>query len=364
MPFPDLWSACVAVSPADDPALRALFWPFHNAALVLPAAPVLFLGARIGDWPFVHPHVTWRCEQPFLPFARPLRERGIEVEPQLQDTGFAMTLLLPPRQRDVSRALLARALTATAPGGWIVAAATNNEGARSLEADLRALAGPVQSLSKHKSRVVFVRVDPDNCDARLHEEWRALDALREVQSGDERFWTRPGLFAWDRVDPASALLASELPAGLRGRVADPGGGWGYLSMQLLRRCAGIETLDLFEADARALDAAQRNLDATRSTPAAQVACRVHWHDVSAGLPGQFDVIVSNPPFHLGRADAPQLGRSFIASAADALADDGQIWLVANRHLPYEELLRERFSQVRMPVQRDGYKILHGSGVKR
>lgn len=352
------------VSPADDPALRALFWPFHTGALALPASPALFLGARPGDWPFEYPHVAWRCEQPFLPFARALRERGLEVEPQLGDGGFAMTLLLPPRQRETSRALLARALSATEPGGWVVAAATNNEGARSLESDLRALAGPVQSLSKYKSRVVFVRVDPAHCDARLREEWLALDALREVQSGDDRFWTRPGLFAWDRVDPASGLLAAALPAGLRGRVADLGGGWGYLSLQLLRRCAGIKTLDLFEADARALQAAQRNLDEARSRHASQAVCRVHWHDVSAGLPGRFDVVVSNPPFHLGRADAPQLGRSFIASAADALDDDGQVWLVANRHLPYEDLLRERFAQVDMPVQRDGYKILYGCGVKR
>jgi 16S rRNA (guanine1207-N2)-methyltransferase len=32
----------------------------------------------------------------------------------------------------------------------------------------------------------------------------------------------------------------------------------------------------------------------------------------------YDFIVSNPPFHEGRADRPELGRAFIAAAAAAL----------------------------------------------
>lgn len=346
-----------------DAPLEALMRPLRDGTVALPDGPALFLGARAGDWLHLHGHASWRCEQPFLPLADALREGGIATQARIEDTGFALVLALPPRQREAARALLARAVRATDAGGTVLVAASNTEGARSLETDLRALAGAVQSQSKHKCRVAWARIDPASIDPRLLLEWLALDAPREVQDAGERFHTRPGLFAWDRVDAASALLADCLPSTLAGRAADLGAGWGYLALQLLRRCPGIQSIDLFEANALALEPARHNLAATLAGRDAPI-CTVHWHDVTRGLPGRYDVIVSNPPFHIDRADLPQLGRAFLRVAADALADDGQAWIVANRHLPYETLLGERFAQVEHIALRDGFKLIHATRPKR
>ena len=83
----------------------------------------------------------------------------------------------------------------------------------------------------------------------------------------------------------------------------------------------------------------------------------YWLDVSTGLPGHYDFIVTNPPFHQGRADFPELGRSFIAAAAHALVPGGRLWLVANRHLPYEAELASGFAKVRVVETRDGFKVI-------
>lgn len=341
---------------SNDDAIKAIFWPFQTGTLVLPAAAVLFFGARLDPALFTFPGVDWRCEQPFLPFARPLSEAGIAVDPRVDATGFASSLVLPPRQRDEARALLARAVSATVPGGLVVAAAANNAGGRTLESDLHHLTGNVHVSAKHKCRIGWSRIEPQTLDHTTLEAWAALDAPRQIEVDGEPFWTRPGLFAWDRIDPASSLLAAQLPPDLSGRVADLGAGWGYLSMQLLRQCPAITALELFEANARALEPARRNLAlalAQRGTP----ACTVHWHDVTSGLPGRFDAIVSNPPFHLDRSERPELGRAFIARAAEALADHGQFWLVANRHLPYEQALARCFDSVQTRVQKDGFKVI-------
>ncbi len=359
------WTGCLVISD-NDAALRALFWPFDTGALTLPAAPVFFLGARPGFWHSEHAGVDWRCEQPFAPFAQELQRRGIATQAQVDDTGFAMSLALPARQRDEARALLARAIRATAPGGRVVVAASNTDGARSLEADLRTLTGTVHSVSKHKSRVIWADLSTADIDTSRLGEWLALAEPKELVDGAERFWSVPGLFAWDRVDPASALLADHLPSTLAGRVADLGAAWGYLAMQVIRRCLAVTHVDLFEANARALEPARRNLDAVLAGRQAPV-CSLHWHDVTAGLPERYDVIVSNPPFHIGqagRADLPQLGRAFIRSAADALGEHGQAWIVANRHLPYEAALAERFARVETPVQQGGFKVIHAQGPKR
>jgi 16S rRNA (guanine1207-N2)-methyltransferase len=168
--------------------------------------------------------------------------------------------------------------------------------------------------------------------------------------------SRPGVFAWNRIDAGSALLAAQLPAGLRGHGADLGSGNGYLAKEVLARCDGVLALDLYEADARALALSRHNLGAVQG-----VDLQFHWHDVSAGLPRQdYDFIVSNPPFHEGRADAPELGIAFIRAAAASLKDGGRLLMVANRHLPYEAALARHFTGVRTLADQDGYKVLEGS----
>lgn len=349
-----------APAAGDDPALAALFVPFAQGLLAWPADQrVLFLGARAGAALQSLRRATWVCQQSFKPFADALQHGGAEVREPQPDERFDLVFLLPSRQRDVMRAEFARALAHLAPGGTLVASVANTQGAKSAQVDLAKLAGPSQHLSKHKSRVFWVAPDPTNIDQALAQTWLARDAQQAIVDG--AYVSRPGLFAWDRVDAASALLASHLPEDLAGRVADLGAGYGYLATQILARCPQVTHIDLFEAEARALAPAQINLQRALSAADNVATFDLHWHDVAVGLPQRYDAIVSNPPFHQGRADLPALGRAFIASAARALQAHGQFLMVANRHLPYEAALATHFSTVRILAVQHGFKVFHASG---
>ena len=342
--------------PHRDIALDALLHPFAEGALRWsPAA--LFLRAREGAALHARGGLqALACTQPFKPEAARLQWIGATLveDDGLPSAAYPLVLVLPPRQREEARALLAKACAAVAPGGIVVASVANDEGAKSREADLKQLAGTVSTLSKHHCRVAWTRPDA-TFDPALLAQWAKADAPRKVISPNVpggSFMSRPGVFAWDRVDAASAMLAAVLPGDLRGRVADFGAGWGYLSMQLLARCPQVASLDLYEADARARALAPAHLADAR------VATRFHWHDVAAGVAERFDAIVCNPPFHaLGRGDRPDIGRAFIAAAAHALVARGTLWLVANRHLPYEEALGSGFAQVESVAQDGGFKIV-------
>ncbi|HET6435933.1 MAG TPA: class I SAM-dependent methyltransferase [Xanthomonadaceae bacterium] len=349
---------------AADPALDALFLPLAEGHVAWPADGALFLRAREGAALHAAPRPGLACVQPFRPQADALARAGFAVAPDAAaDDGrrWPLVLLLPPRQREEARAWFARALARVAPGGVLLASQHNDEGGRSGQADLARLAGPLQALSKHHCRVYWTQAGTGGVDAGLAAEWRALDAPRPLadarlaEAGLAGRWlSRPGVFAWDRVDAGSALLARHLPADLAGDAADLGAGWGFLAGVLLARCPRLRAMDLYEADARALELARANLaaNAPGATPG------FHWHDVAAGLPRRYDVIVSNPPFHAqDRIDRPELGQRFIAAAAQALAPRGRLWLVANRHLPYEAALGAHFAQVRTVAQEGGFKVV-------
>jgi 16S rRNA (guanine1207-N2)-methyltransferase len=338
----------------DDAPLETLLLPFLTGRLEWPQDGVLFLRARDG-WPLhQQPFPGLVCEQSFKPDADALERAGLQsIKPgEAEGRRYSLVLVLPPRQRDEARALLARAIASTKPGGRVVAALSNNEGARSGEADLAQVAGPLETITKNKCRVFWTEPLTGAANPELAQQWQALDAVQPIADG--RFVSRPGVFAWDRIDPASALLASHLPADLSGHAADLGAGFGYLTAELLARCPRVSAIDLFEAEARALDLARQNLAAAGS----DVRLKFNWHDVTAGLPRFYDAIVTNPPFHTGtRADRPDIGRRFIAVAADALNPGGRLWLVANRHLPYELVLNESFGRVRIVAQEHGFKII-------
>ena len=83
----------------------------------------------------------------------------------------------------------------------------------------------------------------------------------------------------------------------------------------------------------------------------------HWADVRrAPELADLDFIVMNPPFHDGGAEDKSLGQAFIGRAHAILRKGGVLWLVANRHLPYEAALNAQFARVTLKAQVSGYKV--------
>lgn len=346
---------------APDAVLDALFLPCSDGPLRLPAdGSVLFLRARDGYRLREIAQPGWLCEQSFKPFADALARSGFTLGEAAPDARFKLVVVLPPRQREEARTLFARAALHADGGGIVLACVPNAEGAKSAQADLAALLGKVGHLSKHKCRAFWGVSHSSSRSAPLLETWLTMDQPQPNAAG---YFSRPGLFAWDRVDTASELLAEYLPDDLHGQVADFGAGYGYLATQIIKCCPHITALDLYEAEARALGPARLNVERAIGESERELAFAVQWHDLTVGIDRRYDAIVSNPPFHQGRADLPELGRAFIVRAAEALVPQGRLWLVANRHLPYESTLAAHFEQVRTVVMEEGFKVIEARGVR-
>lgn len=349
-----------------NPALETLMLAFAEDGLTLPKR-ALFLGAEphpeLAAWPEI---AGW---QPFRPSATKWDSAGFARMDEPAGT-WPLVMMLPGKSRDETLAWFAKAHDLLEPNGTLLVSMPNTAGAARFEKELSQATGSVVSLQKHKCRA-FHAVKSESWKEAVFKEWRALGERRKVPHTN--FLTEAGIFSSEHIDPGSQLLADHLPASLRGKAADLGAGWGFLTDALLKRCPKIGPVDLYEADARALACAERNLQehlrgiapsrdalSLESSPCLagdEKQIHFHWHDVTTGLPEKYDTIVMNPPFHTGQATDVDLGRAFLRVAAASLNRGGKLLLVANRQLPYEAELTALGLSWRKLAEDHAYKIL-------
>ncbi|KIT17423.1 class I SAM-dependent methyltransferase [Jannaschia aquimarina] len=281
--------------------------------------------------------------QPIRPVHDAFKESGYEAGADMPDMACAAAIVFAPRARVLAWDLVARACAAIPKGAPVIVDGDKTDGIETLLRDCRKVAEVGEVFSKAHGKV-FSFASPGVLD-----DWHtpSLDA--------DGWQTRPGIFSADGVDPGSALLAETLPP-LSGRVCDLGAGWGYLSAKVLAASPGVTALDMVEADRDALDCAEVNVSDPRGRP--------HWADATTWKGGPYDAVITNPPFHEGRRADPGLGRAFIATAARVLAPKGRLFLVANRHLPYEAALSDAFAETMVRADARGYKVIEAARPRR
>ncbi|MEO1238804.1 MAG: methyltransferase [Pseudomonadota bacterium] len=247
----------------------------------------------------------------------------------------ALMVVVAGKSKSRTRGHIAMAALSAAP---IVVDGDKTAGIDSLYRDLKSKGDLTPAHAKAHGKVFQLTPGPG-----------VLDWLPQPGEVDG-FRTWPGVFSEAGIDKGSEFLAATLPP-LKGQVADLGSGWGYLSERVLRNSDAIAELHMVEADAHAGACGRDNVKDPRAVH--------HWADAAVWSPdGPMDVVITNPPFHVGRASDPSLGQAFITAAARILQPKGALWLVANRQLPYEGSLDANFREVDEVKSDPAYKIFH------
>ena len=286
----------------------------------------------------------------------PLIPGSTPLEDVAEGSADSIMIHAPPGVLE-RRHTLALALRALKVGGRLDVMAAKDKGGSRLKKELEGFGVEVgESAKAHHRRCVVIRPETVTWVDKAIE----AGALRRLAKG---FWSQPGVFSWNRIDPGTEMLAGYFAEnggadlGLKGSGADLGCGWGALTSAVLDSDSRVTSLRMIDLDRRAIEAARRVVEDGRSHFAAKAHVEFEWADVRMlDEAGDLDFVVTNPPFHDGGAEDRRLGQAFIHKAAGMLKKGGRLWLVANRHLPYEAELSAAFKRVTKVADKGGYKL--------
>lgn len=264
-----------------------------------------------------------------------------------------------PHEKQALLQLLRDAFLLLKTGGRCYIAGANNEGVKPAQRVLAEVFGNANKLAEHSSHRVVVatkRSEEPATEDILSSPFLERDAFREVfatlRGTPLTVYSRPGVFSWEHPDEATTLLAEHMVIDRGEAVLDLGCGSGGLGV-LAATLSNGGRVRLVDADIEAVRSSRGTIEV-----AGVRNCSVVVSDVaSAVIDERFDVVVSNPPFHVGKATNLELPLQFIRDAWEVLEPGGRLYLVANRTLPYESMIQERFGNVKAVHDGVRFKVL-------
>lgn len=263
-----------------------------------------------------------------------------------------VVLLAPPAERGTARvhAELAAAASALREGGVVWLLLDRDRGAKRYTRDARTWFGDVDVVARDGAARLVRLARPGVMVTETAEPWRSVHDPEPLTGGP--WLALPGVWSPDRVDPGTrvlldALAAHEmLVAGMH--VLDLGCGWGPLAAAA-------------DAAGAVVTAVDDDLAAVRSCARNVPNASVHHVDVVSGgrvLANGFDVVLVNPPFHVGQGSRTVLGATFVQCAMTVASGEGGAWIVANEALDYEAIIRAQGRTAREVTRKDRFKVLH------
>ncbi|MGY1672052.1 class I SAM-dependent methyltransferase [Geodermatophilus sp. SYSU D00710] len=263
--------------------------------------------------------------------------RSLPLTAELLD-GATLVLAKAPRALDALRELTELAAAAAAPGVVVLVGGRVKHMTLGMNDVLRAGFSDVSAtLARQKSRVLVAR-GPRPGTRPTFPRCRHDDAL------DLDVCAHGAAFAGTRVDDGTRLLLTALAgAAPDARTAvDLGCGTGVLAAVLARSRPAL-AVTATDQSAAAVASARATLER-----AGLGRVRVTRDDAAGDLPdGSADLVVCNPPFHLGTAVVTAAADRLFAAAARVLRPGGELWAVWNNRLPHRAALRRLVGPTRV-----------------
>lgn len=227
-------------------------------------------------------------------------------------------------------------------GGRLYVVGAKERGIMTVAKRMQALFGNVETLAISKGqRVVSSLMSDSGNDA----ERMQLTMPEQALSGET-------IFAQGEIDEGTRLLLAALVVRPDDEALDIGCGAGHIGLHIAR-LAPQGFVTMVDVSLLAVSTTQKAVDASGLSN-----MRVLASDGTQTVQDQrFDLVVTNPPFHVGGVQTTAIAERFIREAAQVLRPRGRFYLVANRFLKYEPILHACFREVEEVGGNTRFKVL-------
>jgi 23S rRNA (guanine1835-N2)-methyltransferase len=216
---------------------------------------------------------------------------------------------------------------------------------------LERLAGPTTtSLARKKARLIFADVDPG-----LQVPPSPYPVEYRLEGTGYLISNHANVFSRDSLDIGTRFFLQYLPSRPEARdIVDLGCGNGVVGLIAAEKNPQA-MIHFVDESYMAVDSAQQNFRNAFGT-SRKASFRVG-DGLSDSNDDSCDLVLCNPPFHLHSAVGDQIALRMFRQSHRALRKDGELWVIANRHLGYHVRLRRLFASVELVASNKKFVVL-------
>ena len=190
---------------------------------------------------------------------------------------------------------------------------------------------------------------------RLSERFNINDWFKNYQisvdSVELTIASLPGVFSQKKLDIGTALLLSNLPETMQGKVLDFGCGAGVISCFIGKKFPSTQ-LSLLDVSALAITSAKKTLALNN------LSGEVFASNSLSKVSEKYQNIVSNPPFHQGTKTSYQASEDFLRGVKVHITPRGSVTIVANSFLQYLPIMQQHIGVTKRLINKQGFSIYH------
>ncbi|MGS0692137.1 methyltransferase [Shewanella sp. 0m-4] len=263
------------------------------------------------------------------------------------DDHFDTVIVYFPKAKALAPYLFNLAAKHLKPQGQLIVVGENKGGIKSLPKQLPSYFDKPFKADNARHCILFLSELNGQAPEIKLKDWQSQYQL-DTPQGQITICNLVGVFSEKKLDEGTQLLLENLPK-MRGKVLDFGCGAGVIAAALLKVQPEL-TLECVDINAMALASCELTLQANG------FKANVFASDGLAQTASHYDGIISNPPFHDGLASTTSIVTNFVKDSTKKLKSGGLFHIVANRHLPYSDIIAEIFGSVNVNAENNKYKI--------
>ncbi len=214
--------------------------------------------------------------------------------------------------------------------------------------------GPTRtSLAKKKARLIHCEFDES-----LQPGSSPYPTLYTLPDSHHLITNHANVFSRQRLDIGTRLFIEHLPKTDRFKdIIDLGCGNGIVGLLAAVRNPAAQ-LHFVDESFMALASARSNF---RHALGEQCTAQFQAGDCLQGFaPDSADLILNNPPFHQQHVVGDHIAREMFRQSHLTLRDNGELWVIGNRHLGYHSVLRKLFGNCELVASNEKFVVLRAT----